>query len=257
MRVVAVIQARLGSSRLRGKVLEEIAGRPLIEWTIRGVMAIPGIDVVVLATTVEPHDDRLAAFVGELGLPVHRGSVDDVLTRVWDAVAPYAPDIVLRQTGDNPFPDPIVAAAQLDRLSRDGADYVGIAGWPLGIAAEVCRAEALAAAALEAVDPAEREHVMPFIYSRPARFRIGHLLRPLAGPPGSDRWRYTVDTAADLGFVRSLAAQLGHGPPVRLEELEATMVRRPGLADLNAAVEQRPWRVMGYEQDPGARRETD
>lgn len=257
MRVVAVIQARTGSSRLPGKVLEKIAGRPLVEWTLRSVAAIPGIEATVLATTTKSEDDILTELVRGLGIPVHRGSVTDVLTRVWDAVAPYAPDIVLRQTGDNPFPDPGVAAAQLDRLIEDKADYVGIAGWPLGIAAEVCRAEVLEVAVNEATDPAEREHVMPFIYSRVERFRIGWLPRLVAGPADSDRWRYTVDTQADLELVRSLAEQLGHGPPVSLEELEAVMAREPRLADLNAGVEQHSWRVTEHQAGKGPRKETD
>jgi spore coat polysaccharide biosynthesis protein SpsF (cytidylyltransferase family) len=246
MRVVAVIQARMGSSRLPGKVLQEIAGRPLIEWTLRSVATVAGVEAIVLATTEEPEDDVLAGFGAAIGFPVHRGSSNDVLTRVWEAVAPFDPDIVLRQTGDNPFPDPGVAAAQLDRLIVDEADYVGIRGWPLGIAAEVCRVEALEAAVREANDPAEREHVMPFIYSRPDRFRIGRLPRLRAGPTGSERWRYTVDTEADLDLVRSLADHLGHGPPVRLDELEAVIDHDPELANLNAAVEQRTWRVTEH-----------
>lgn len=258
MRVVAVIQARSGSSRLPGKVLEEIDGRPLVEWTLRSVSAIPGLAATVLATTTASDDDGLARFAGGLGFSVHRGPVTDVLTRVWDAAAPLHPDIVLRQTADNPFPDPDVAAAQLVRLIEDGADYVGIAGWPLGIAAEVCRIEALEAAVREAGDPAEREHVMPFIYSRPERFRIGRLPRLVAGPSGSDRWRYTVDTQADLDLVRSLAERVGHGPPVSVDELEAVMAREPGLADLNAAVEQRSWQVTEHGAAPaGPRKETD
>jgi spore coat polysaccharide biosynthesis protein SpsF (cytidylyltransferase family) len=256
MRVVAVVQARTGSTRLPGKVLEPIDGRPLIEWTLRSVTAIAGLAGTVLATTAEPDDDVLAGVGEALGVPVHRGSIDDVLTRVWEAVAPFHPDIVLRQTGDNPFPDPDIAAAQLDRLIEDGADYLGIAGWPLGIAAEVCRAAALEAAAGEATDPSEREHVMPFIYARPERFRIGRLPRPQPGRAGNARWRYTVDTRADLELVRALAERLGHGPPVHLGELEALMEREPALADLNATVEQRTWRTSeGAGQAP--RRETD
>jgi len=257
MRTVAVIQARMGSSRLPGKVLQEIAGRPLLEWTLRSVATTAGVDAIVVATTTESEDDALAAFVRDLGHPVHRGPVTDVLTRVWDAVAPFAPDLVLRQTGDNPFPDPGVAAAQRDRLVETGADYVGIAGWPLGIAAEVCRVEALHAAVREATEAAEREHVMPFIYRRPERFRVEQLARSAAGPARSARWRYTVDTGPDLAFARSLAERIGHGPPVTLAELEALLADDPGLADINAAVEQRSWRVVENAAAPGRRKEPD
>jgi spore coat polysaccharide biosynthesis protein SpsF (cytidylyltransferase family) len=257
MRTVAVIQARMGSTRLPGKVLAEIAGQPLVEWTLRSVAAIPGLDAIVVATTTDSADDGLAGFVRGLGFPVHRGPVTDVLTRVWDAIAPFDPDLVLRQTGDNPFPDPGIAARQRDRLVEADADYVGIAGWPLGIAAEVCRVEALEAAVHEATDPAEREHVMPFIYQRPERFRIASLARQAAGPAGGERWRYTVDTEADLAVARSLAGRIGHGPPVALDELEAVLVREPALAAVNVGVEQRSWQVVEQAAARGRQKEPD
>ncbi len=239
MRVVAVIQARTGSTRLPGKVLAEIEGRPLFAWTLAAFRAVPGIDEVILATTGEPADDVLASAAALFG-PIHRGPVRDVLARVWDATAPYAPDLVVRGTADNPFPDPDVIKDQIERCREGPFDYVGTAGWPLGIAAEVARADALAAAAREATTPAEREHVMPFLYTRPERFRCG----TLSGPVTPGHPRYTVDTAEDLAFARELAAGLGHGPPAHLAELEAILAARPELRRLNEAVPQKGWQEV-------------
>lgn len=239
MRVVAVIQARTGSTRLPGKVLAPIGDRPLFAWTIAGLRAVPTIDLVVLATSDEPADDDLAAAAAGL-VPVHRGSARDVLARVWGAAAPHAPDLVVRGTADNPFPDPEVIAAQVAACESGGFDYVGTSGYPLGIAAEVARASALETAAGEASLPAEREHVMPFLYDHPDRFRIGMLPAPAA----TRHSRYTVDTPEDLAFARALAARLGHAPPVRLAELEAIVAREPGLAGLNAGVRQKHWREV-------------
>jgi spore coat polysaccharide biosynthesis protein SpsF (cytidylyltransferase family) len=172
----------------------------------------------------------------DFGLRVHRGSAHDVLRRVRDAIAPFEPDLVLRQTGDNPFPDPDVMASQVRRLVDGGLDYVGIAGLPLGIGAEVVTAAALGAADREATNPADREHVLPFIYARPERFAIGALDEP---PPWRHR-RYTVDTAADLAFARALAQRLpSTGGPARLADLEAIVSASPELAELNRTVEQR------------------
>jgi spore coat polysaccharide biosynthesis protein SpsF len=239
-RVVGVIQARMGSSRLPGKVLARIGDRPLIEWTIAAMRDVHSITDLVVATTDEPGDDQLvAALAGKVA--VHRGPVFDVLTRCWDAVAPYEPTIVVRQTADNPFVDPDVVEAQIARL-RQGFDYVGSSGWPLGIAGEVTTAKALGEAAREALDPAEREHVMPFLYARPERFRIG----TLAAPGDLAHHRYTVDTEADLAFARAIVAHMRHGPPVRLWEIDALIRAQPALASINASVPQKDWR----ETDP-------
>src|SRR5512144_1390366 len=100
MKTVAVIQARMGSTRLPGKIVADIAGRPLALWTVRAVEAVDGVDEVVVATTDQPEDDPFAELLRTHGIRVHRGSARDVLSRVVDAIAPLAPDVVLRQTGD-------------------------------------------------------------------------------------------------------------------------------------------------------------
>jgi spore coat polysaccharide biosynthesis protein SpsF len=237
-RTIAVVQARMGSTRLPGKVLEPILDQPLILWTVRAVAATEGIDDVVVATTTEPIDDPLVARLEREGLRVHRGSVHDVLRRVVDAVAPLEPDVVLRQTGDNPFPDPDVMARQLERLGTGPFDYVGIAGLPLGIGGEAVRWEALAAADREASEPADREHVLPFVYARPERFAIGRL----AHPPPWRHGRYTVDQPVDLEFARALAERFDRDRRPRLADLEAIIAAEPGLTGLNRDVEQRDHR---------------
>ena len=126
--------------------------------------AVPGVDAVVLATTDQPADDPFAERLTAARVLVHRGSDHDVLRRVVDAVRPLRPDVVLRQTGDNPFPDPDVMGAQIRRLVTGDFDYVGIDGLPLGIGGEAVRMEALETADREATEPAEREHVLPYLY---------------------------------------------------------------------------------------------
>jgi spore coat polysaccharide biosynthesis protein SpsF len=242
----------MGSTRLPGKVLEPIDDAPLLAWTVRGVQAIPDVSSVVVATTTEREDDGVASLANGLGVRVHRGSVRDVLGRCFDAVAPFEPDIVVRQTADNAFPDPDVASGQVRRLIEGALDYVGIAGWPLGIAAEACRFSALATAQREAVDAADREHVMPFLYRQPGRFRIGRAGRTDRGRPAAATARYTVDTDADLAFARALAARLGHGPPVTLGELEAIIEDDPGLLAINAGVAQRSPRSSEAGDEAGA-----
>lgn len=238
MRTVAVVQARMGSKRLPGKVLEPIAGRPLIAWTLSAMSAVAEIDRIIVATTLEPDDDRLVAILRDDDWLVHRGPARDVLTRCWEAVAPAQPDFVVRATADNPFVDPTVVAGQIGRTIDGPFDYVGTVGWPLGIAVEVARAEALEVAYREATDPAEREHVMPFLYTRPGRFRIG-AFPPVAQPPAG---RFTVDTTEDLDFVRAIAARLATGAkPPGLADLGVIVNAEPGLLDLNRSVRQKTW----------------
>lgn len=244
MRTIAVIQARMGSTRRPGKVIADIEGRPLILWTIGAVSDVAGLDDLVIATTDQPTDDPFAELLRAHGVRVHRGPAHDVLRRVAEAVAPLRPDVVLRQTGDNPFADPDVMTAQLAHLAAAGLDYVGIAGLPIGIGAEAVRAEALRIADREAVDVAEREHVLPFVNTRPERFAIA----PLPNPPVAAHRRYTVDTAADLKFARALAARLGdRSRPPRIADLEAIVAAEPALRRLNENVEQRSPRSAELE----------
>ena len=238
--VVGVIQARTTSSRLPNKVLAVIGSQPLIGWTIDAMSAVAGLATLIVATTDDPSDVILAQTVADLGIPVHRGSTHDVLARCWDAVARYEPEVVVRQTADNPFVDPDVVMAQIARLRQGRFDFVGNVGWPLGIAAEVATGAALEQAAAEATDPAEREHVMPFLYNRPERFNIGYL----EGPTNPAHGRFTVDTEMDLTLARMLAERLGHGPPVRLAELETLIRVEPTLANLNADVRQKSWQEV-------------
>src|SRR5450755_3954502 len=237
MRTVAVIQARMGSTRLPGKSLLPIGGRPLVLWTVRAVERIAGLDRLVMAVPDDPADDELVELLEANGQQVHRGPLLDVLTRCWEAVAPLEPQIVIRQTADNPFADPRVMTDQVERLAGAQLDYVGTAGWPLGIAAEVARSEALETAYREAREPAEREHVMPFIYARPERFRIGALAPPAPPPAG----RFTVDTDADLAFARAIAERIGSDAAISIADLGRILSAEPALLELNRTVRQKAW----------------
>lgn len=237
MRTIGVVQARMGSTRLPGKSLAEVGGRPLVLWTLAAMDAVRHLDGLVVAITEEPLDDDLEALLVGHGYLVHRGPTHDVLTRCWEAVEPLSPEVVVRETADNPFVDPEVVDAQIRRLLEDGLDYVGTTGWPLGIASEVARGSALAAAYAEATDAAEREHVMPFLYARPERFRIGQLAPAIPPPPG----RFTVDTMEDLAFARALAERIGGHGPTSLAELRAILAAEPELLVLNQGVRQKTW----------------
>jgi spore coat polysaccharide biosynthesis protein SpsF len=204
--VLCVVQARTGSSRLPGKVLCELDGRPMLRYMLDRLAALR-VDELVVATSDLPRDDAIAEIARAAGRRCVRGSESDVLARFARALDTHHADDVVRLTADCPLTDPEIVAAVLARHRETGADYTSNVfprTFPKGLDVEVMRATALRAAAAEARDPDEREHVTPFLYRRPERFQLANLTS--GETLGDERW--TVDTAEDLAFVRSLVATM-------------------------------------------------
>lgn len=206
MTTTAVVQARAGSTRLPGKVLQPLAGRPLLAFMLARLEGLP-VDVLVVATSTHPRDDEVAKVAADAGVAVVRGSESDVLARFVDALDAYPADTVVRLTADCPLADPALVGQVLALHAQSGADYTSntlVRTYPDGLDVEVISAVALKAAADEATDPPEREHVTPFVYRRPERFKLVSELGPEL--LGGERW--TVDTFEDLERIRSIVAKL-------------------------------------------------
>ena len=236
MIVLAVIQARMGATRLPGKVLEDLAGRPVLAWVIDAATATLGVDRVCVVTSVAEADDAIVEWCAANDVACHRGSEDDVLARFALAANAENADLIMRLTGDCPLLDPAVCAQVLRLLKTGGLDYasnVDPAGWPDGLDCEVFTAEALNAAADEAARTTEREHVTPFIRHRRHRFAAGNLGCSL---PGLAAERWTLDTPEDLEFLRAVTAKLADPsrPPALIEVL-AVLDDNPHLRDINVA----------------------
>lgn len=207
MNVVAIVQARMGSARLPGKVLERIGGRTVVQQVLQRAARVPGITHVVLAVPTGAADDCLAAVGADTGVRVVRGHPTDVLDRYHTAAAEADADVVMRLTADCPLLDPGVSGLVVNRYLEGGVDYVSNIDpptFPDGYDTEVFSRAALHAAWCEAVDPYEREHVTPFIRRRPNRFAQQNV----SGVPDRSQWRLTLDTPADLVRLRRLAALL-------------------------------------------------
>jgi glutamate-1-semialdehyde aminotransferase/spore coat polysaccharide biosynthesis protein SpsF (cytidylyltransferase family) len=233
-RAVAIIQARMGSTRLPDKVLMDLAGRTVLGWVVRAALAVPGIDDVVVATSTAAGDDRIAAWCERETVACFRGSESDVLSRFAGAARMARSDIVMRITADCPFFDPNVSGALLALLRRGGGDYAGNvdpATWPDGLDCEIVTRWALDAAAEEATRPSDREHVIPFIRNNRARFATRTLHCPLPGLAG-ERW--TLDTPADLTFLRTVAPHLRADRPPGYLEVLALLDANPDWRKLNA-----------------------
>lgn len=206
MHTAIVLQARMGSTRLPGKVLARIGSWTLLEHCVRR-LALSGYPVVVATSTAEA-DGAVADAAGDMGAEVYRGDEADVLSRYRGAARTFGLTRVVRATADNPFVDGDGVRRTLRFLEQVGADHVVECGMPLGTAVEAVMVEALDRAADLVVDPYDREHVTSFI-RRDARFTS---LRAVA--PGGIRrpgLRLTVDTADDLEFARQVHADTGEG----------------------------------------------
>lgn len=204
--VACVVQARTGSTRLPGKVLLDVAGRPLLEFLL-GRLATGGFDRVVVATSDLAADDPIASLAEQVGVPVVRGSESDVLARFSRAMDEYPGEHVVRLTADSPLVDPAIVHAAIEHHLEVGADYTSntlARTYPDGLDVEVIRADVLRTAASEGRDADEREHVTPFVYRRPDRFALATLCS--GDQLGAERW--TVDTAADLDHIRAIVQRL-------------------------------------------------
>jgi glutamate-1-semialdehyde 2,1-aminomutase len=251
MTTIAIIQARLSSTRLPGKVLLPLGDRPALAWVIHAAQAIPGIDKVVLATSDQADDDTLAAWAADQGVTCHRGPLDDVLARFALAAKAENADIIMRLTGDCPFLDPQVCGQVLALLKRQKLDYasnVTPQTWPDGLDCEVFTRPALDAAMAEATTVPEREHVTPFLRERRERFRIGGIPCPL---PGLEGERWTLDEARDLDFLQAVAAQLpapGRAPSYL--EVLAVLDADPALRRLNTGIIRNAGGAKSWRQAP-------
>lgn len=235
-RAVAVIQARMTSTRLPGKVMMPLAGRPLLERMAERVARTAGLAAVCIAIPEGDTHRPLADLARAAGWAVVEGPEDDVLRRYRMAADATGADYVLRATSDCPFIDPDVCAAVLAMTVAPNAPYGRTAidtGYPLGLDLEVISAEALREADTEAADPFEREHVTPFIWRRPERF--GCLM--LDRRPDLRAWRLTVDQREDYDLATAIydAAFPAH-PHFDFDWLEKFLLRRPDLLALNAHI---------------------
>jgi spore coat polysaccharide biosynthesis protein SpsF len=206
MDTVCVVQARTGSSRLPGKVLQEIAGRPMLRFLLDRLDALD-VDEVVVATSTEARDDAVEAIARDAGRPVVRGPEHDVLGRYVQALQEFPARDVVRITADCPLTDPELVGLVVEQHRASGADFTANTlprTFPKGLDVEVAKVGALHVAYAEAATVPEREHVMPYLYRRPERFRLANVRND--EPLGHERW--TVDTAEDLARIRAICARL-------------------------------------------------
>jgi glutamate-1-semialdehyde-2,1-aminomutase len=236
-KVVAIIQARMGSTRFPGKVLAEIAGRPMLWHVVNRVRKARSVDKVAVATSNRSSDDAVAEFCVQNDIEFFRGSETDVLDRFYQTAKHFNADVVVRITADCPLIDPQVVDRVVNIYLEGGYDYVTNTlryTYPDGMDVEVFSFAALEKAWREARLPAEREHVTPYLRTS-GRFRVFNVENEVDLSKRNLRW--TVDEPADLEFVRAVYARLGGDKqPFGLSDILELLDKEPDLMQINSGI---------------------
>jgi spore coat polysaccharide biosynthesis protein SpsF len=269
-RIVAIIQARMGASRLPGKPLLDLGGQPMLQRVVTRTRRARLLDGLVVATTTEAEDAAIAEYCRTQDLPFYRGSLHDVLDRFYQAARLQAAEVIVRITADCPVIDPALI---------DAATALLIEGWPqvtldfaatrlpppwrrtypIGLDVEVCTFAALERAWREADQPYHREHVLPYLYegvtldaAPVARgvSRRGFRIAQLNHHPDCGALRWTVDTAEDLELLRQVYARFGGRDDFSWQEVLALFEREPELGQINAHVKHKSFK----DEDPRGQR---
>jgi spore coat polysaccharide biosynthesis protein SpsF len=237
----AVVPGRMNSSRMRGKTMAKLAGRPSLGHIIERLRRVPSLDGVVIATTTEPEDDIVCECARNSDALVYRGSSEDVLARTLEAATWVGAATIVAVAGDCPVTDPAIVQSVIDEFRSHRPDYAsnGLHGYkyPIGISVEVFPTALLELIEREALEPRDREHVTPFFYEHPQRFR-------LLGVTPSERHyrpdlRLTLDTPEDYGLIATLYDALYESDPCfGLDAVLDYLDGHPELAEINSHVAQ-------------------
>lgn len=252
----AIIQARMGSTRLPQKVIKEIEGKTILEHVIERVKRIKNVDKVILATTSKREDDILEKIGKNLKVSVFRGSENDVLDRFYRAAKLLKVDPIIRITADCPLLDPRVCEKVIDYYLKGDYDYVSNASpptFPDGLDTEVFSFQALEKSWKEVKLLSEREHVTPYIYRNPQIFKLGNVSSEI----DFSHLRLTVDEKADLILIREIYKELYHQNPLfGLEEIIKLFERKPELAKINQKIARNEGYLKSLKKDKDYEKET-
>lgn len=250
VKTVAIAQARMGSTRAPGKVMRDLGGIPVLQWTINALRDASGIDEIVLATSLLPADDLIESYANNHRITCFRGSETDVLDRFYQCAKLLGADIVLRLTCDCPFLDPLVISEVIKLREMTGADYATNTDpptWPDGLDVECFTFTSLEAAHRESVRAIDRDCVTEFIRRNRSRFPAANLACPL---PGMHKERWVLDTEDDYKFCKELESRIS-GMNTSYLEILNILDKEPHLRDINRSIRnERYYEGLANEQLP-------
>jgi spore coat polysaccharide biosynthesis protein SpsF (cytidylyltransferase family) len=247
MNVVAIIQGRMGSSRLPGKVMAEIAGKPMLFHVVNRVRRARKVTLVAVATSTHASDDAIADFCVKESIPFFRGSEQDVLDRFYRTAKHFQADIIVRLTADCPLHDPDVIDCTIDLLQQGDADFVSggmKTTYPDGLDAAAFYMTVLEEAWLQANLTSEREHVTPYIHNHPEKFRV----KTIRHSVDLSHLRWTVDEPRDLEFVKTVYAYMGE-VPFGMNDVLELIERHPELKRINTGINRNEGYLLSLEED--------
>jgi spore coat polysaccharide biosynthesis protein SpsF len=252
--IAAVLQARVSSRRLPGKILKPILGVPMILRQIERIRRSRLIDRLVLATSTDQTDDALAELCKKNNVDCFRGSLEDVLDRFYQAARSHSPECVVRLTGDCPLTDPAVIDDTLRFMSEGHFDFATNAlecTFPDGLDVEAMRYASLEEAWKNARLPSEREHVTPYLYQHPEHFKIGIF----KNKTDLSAWRWTVDEPADFELVEKIYAELYPlNPAFTTADVLAWFDRHPEMRMLNSRFQRNEGYAASRNADAAVKR---
>jgi spore coat polysaccharide biosynthesis protein SpsF len=249
--IVVIVQARMGSTRLPGKVMRPLGGEPVLARMLERLVVASTPTEIAVATTALPQDEPIRALARRLGVRVECGHPTDCLDRHRQVAAATRADVVVKIPSDCPLIDPAVVDRVIREFQADRHDYVSNLhppSYPDGFDVEVMSRDALEIAAREARRPLEREHTTPFLWDQPERFRLGNVTWE-TGRDASKSHRLTLDYIEDLMLLRAVFDELWHSrrPIFSLAEIVALLDERPNLRAINAIHAGASW----YRNHPG------
>jgi spore coat polysaccharide biosynthesis protein SpsF len=253
LKIVAIVQARMGSSRLPGKVMADIAGKPMLVRVVDRVRRTTKVDLVVVATSSHQSDDVLASYCEKEGIPCFRGSEDDVLDRFYQAAKYFQADVIVRLSSDCPLHDPDVIDLTVKALLESGVDFVsgGLeTTFPDGLDAAVFRMDTLEKTWREASLKSDREHVTTYIHKNAELFKR----KTVRHSTDLSHHRWTVDEPRDLEFVRQVYDHLG-STHFGMKDILDLLDRFPELKAINTGISRNEGYSKSLKEDAVKKRQ--
>ena len=241
MKTAIIVQARMTSTRLPGKVLKPILGKPLLEYQIERLQRVKLADEILIATTTNETDEPIVELCNRLAVAYFRGSEEDVLGRYYQAATEHKADLVVRVTSDCPLIDPKVIDEVIDFYLKNQSNYDYVSNslertYPRGMDTEVFSFSTLQQAFWEATAQPDREHVTPFIHRQSARYRLGHVIYS----EDCSHHRWTVDTAEDFELIQKIIEAIyPRKPNFTLEDCLSLLKKHPEWYIINSHVSQK------------------